>query len=104
MKVVTEGPLVTDVGKDIPSGKANGESIGMMLFRGIGLTTMKSYLLDMVRVEEDLQLFYLEALRRMMRDGHPVHYSECSSEDWAEIDFHPDLKAMRQQALRDLPS
>ena len=48
------------------------------------------------------QLFYLEALRRMMREGHRVAYIECAPSDWAEVDFHPDLESMRRQVLGDL--
>ena len=63
MKVVTEGPLVRDVGKDIPPNKANGESIGMILFRGQGLKAYQERLSQMVRDEDNLHLFYLAALR-----------------------------------------
>jgi choline kinase len=97
MKVVIEDDRIVDVGKELPAGTANGESIGMMLFRGRGLSDTQASLLAMMRQEENLQLFYLEALRRLMREGHPIHYSECGPNDWAEVDFHPDLDHMRQQ-------
>jgi choline kinase len=102
MKVIVEGDAVLDVGKDIDPDRANAESVGIMQFKGPGLTRMKTYLDAMVRVESDLQLFYLEALRRMMRDGHRVSYVQCDPSDWAEVDFHPDLEAMRRQVLNDL--
>lgn len=95
MKVVTEGERLLDVGKDIQAERANGESIGIMLFRGRGLQDVKRALLDMVRVEENLQLFYLAALRRLMRENYPVHYAECGQDEWSEVDFHPDLDQMR---------
>ncbi len=97
MKVVITDDLIVDVGKDIPSESANGESIGMMLFRGRGLSDTQASLQTMMRREESLQLFYLESLRRLMRQGHPIHFSECAPGDWAEVDFHPDLDHMRQQ-------
>lgn len=104
MKVITEGPLIRDVGKDIEGAKANGESIGMMLFRKRGLMDMRNSLMELIRVEDNLKTFYLQALRNLMRKGHDVHFSECKPEDWAEMDFHPDLTQMRQQLGSKLPS
>jgi choline kinase len=95
MKVIIEGDRLTDVGKDIPLSDANGESIGMMLFRDRGLRDFQGILMEMVRSEENLQLFYLHAIRQLMRRGHAINYVECSTDDWAEVDFHPDLELMR---------
>lgn len=97
MKVVTDDDRIVDVGKTIPRDMANGESIGMMLFRGRGLRDIQQSLLAMVRHEENLQLFYLESLRRLMQQGHPIHFRECKPNDWAEVDFHPDLDHMRDR-------
>jgi len=102
MKVITRDDVVIDVGKDIPRAEANGESIGMILFQGVGLVQMQEQLERLVRSESDLGLFYLEALRRMMRAGHRIAYVECDDGDWAEVDFHPDLDEMRSQVLSRL--
>jgi choline kinase len=102
MKVVVLGDAVFDVGKGIAPERANAESVGIMQFKDSGLTRMQEYLGAMVRVESDLQLFYLEALRRMMSDGYRVSFVECAPTDWAEVDFHPDLESMRRQVLNDL--
>jgi hypothetical protein len=67
----------------------------MMLFQGRGLRDIQAMLTEMIRVEENLQLFYLHALRQLMKRGHAVHYVECGPDDWAEVDFHPDLELMR---------
>jgi len=95
MKVVLDGERIVDVGKDIPLADANGESIGMMLFQDRGLRDIQAMLTEMVRVEENLQLFYLHALRQLMKRGHAIHYVECGPDDWAEVDFHPDPELMR---------
>ncbi|MEX0884945.1 MAG: phosphocholine cytidylyltransferase family protein [Phycisphaeraceae bacterium] len=103
MKVIIEDNRVVDVGKDIHPAKADGESIGMMLFQGPGLREIQRQLSEMVRHEDQLQLFYLAALRALMRAGAPVHFVEARPEDWAEVDFHPDLLQMRQQLEQSLP-
>lgn len=102
MKVVTTGNAVVNVGKDIDASDADGESIGMIAFRGPGLRMMQDELKRMMRVESDLHLFYLEALRRLMLAGHHIGYSECRDEDWAEVDFHPDLDLIKTQVLGSL--
>jgi choline kinase len=102
MKVTTIEERVVNVGKDLPDSESNGESIGMIAFRGPGLSLMQSELDSMMRNEPDLQLFYLEALRRLMVAGHHIGYVECDDDEWAEVDFHPDLDLMRNQVLGPL--
>lgn len=97
MKVIIQGDRVSDVGKDIPLANANGESIGMIHFRGLGLTAMINELEQMIRKEENLQTFYLQALRNLMRQQYVIEYSECQDDEWCEVDFHPDLDEMRTQ-------
>ena len=55
-----------------------------------------SSILDkMVRIKKNLDVFYLAALQQLMDEGYRITYCECSPEDWAEIDFHPDLELIR---------
>lgn len=103
MKVITNQEFVLDVGKDIPLEKANGESIGMILCRGRGLLNVKQMLLQMLRSEDNFQLFYLSAFRRLIAHDYRIHFSECRAEDWAEVDFHPDLEEISKHLFADLP-
>lgn len=100
MKAVTEGNRVYKVSKEIPAEEANGESIGMIKFQGNGKKKFIATLEEMVRKRENLDVFYLAALQQIMDDAFPVHYFECSAEDWGEIDFHPDLKFIRENIDR----
>jgi len=100
MKVVTDGELVLKVSKEIPVEEANGESIGMILFRRKGRSIIRETLERMVRVEENKKIFYLAALQNIMDKGYPVHFHECSPQDWAEIDFHSDLSFIRRHINR----
>ncbi|MDB4349646.1 phosphocholine cytidylyltransferase family protein [Omnitrophica bacterium] len=92
MKVIIERNLVHKVSKKISLQRANGESIGMHKFQDKGRKRFVSVLEMMVREKENLGLFYLAAIQRMIDDGMPVRYSECKPDDWLEVDFHPDLK------------
>jgi len=100
MKVKIEGDRVVRVSKLIKPDDADGESIGMILFRGKGCEVMKKTLDRMVRYPHYRKVFYLEALQKIMDEGFPVHFMECGEDQWAEIDFHPDLSFIRENVRR----
>ncbi len=100
MKVITRGGRILEVSKEIDPARADGESIGMILFRGKGRTIIRETLERMVRRDEAKNIFYLAALQEIMNMGFPVNYHECSREDWAEIDFHSDLSFIRSRIDR----
>jgi choline kinase len=100
MKVCIEGDRVTRVSKSIPIDSADGESIGMIMFRGKGCEVMKRTLDRMVRFPHNRKIFYLAALQKIMDDGFPVHFMECGEDQWAEIDFHPDLSFIRDNVRK----
>jgi choline kinase len=100
MKVVTKGDTVLEVSKKIAIERANGESIGMIKFQGKGRHKFVTVIEEMVRSKENLNLFYLSVIQKIIDDGFPVHYCECLLEDWLEIDFHPDLRSLRNNIDR----
>ncbi len=95
MKVITKNDRILKVSKLISPKEANGESIGMMRFSGRGIQIMQDTINTMVREEENKNTFYLAAIQQIIDSGFAVNFSECSNDDWAEIDFHPDLKTLR---------
>lgn len=92
MKVVTVGDMVVKVSKKISSREANGEAIGINRFIGRGRRVLSKKLNEMVRKEENKDVFYLAAIQGIMDEGFPVYHLECEKTDWAEVDFHPDLQ------------
>lgn len=100
MKVRIEGNRVVQVSKSIPPTEADGESIGMILFRSKGCEVMRRTLENMVRQRAYRNAFYLRALQTIMEEGFPVTFSECGQDQWAEIDFHPDLSFIRENVRR----
>jgi choline kinase len=96
MKVTTEGNAIMAVSKRLPVERAGGESIGMIAFRGRGPLRFTQTLDAMVREPENRNVFYLAALQTIMDSGVPVGFVECEPNDWAEIDFHPDLRLIRE--------
>ena len=95
MKVRISGDRVYKVSKELTADEANGESIGMIKFRGQGRRWFADELNRMVRIKENLNVYYLSAIQAVMDAGLPVNYVSCAPDDWAEIDFHPDLVALK---------
>ncbi|MFO7897184.1 MAG: phosphocholine cytidylyltransferase family protein [Candidatus Cloacimonadales bacterium] len=96
MKIVSQNGQVKAVSKKIDLKQANGESVGIIKFSGHGPQIYRDILDEMVRDPENMNQFYLKAIQKIIDKGFPVHMSVCSEEDWGEIDFHPDLKLIRQ--------
>jgi len=96
MKVTTRRNRVYAVSKKIDLKKANGESIGMIRFLENGAKRMRETLEEMMREGIGLNVFWLEALQRLMDEGFPVYYHTIPAKDWAEIDFHPELEEARE--------
>ena len=95
MKVHISGDRVYRVSKELTADEANGESIGMIKFQGQGRRWFADELNRMVRIKENLNVYYLSAIQAVMDAGLPVNYVTCGPGDWAEIDFHPDLVALK---------
>jgi choline kinase len=99
MKVITRRGRVVDVGKQLPAGAADGESIGMVSFSPAGIARFRAVLHQMVVAEGMRGAYYLAALRRLMQEGEPIRAAECHPDDWAEIDCPADLAQVRSRGL-----
>jgi choline kinase len=95
MKVITKKNRVYAVSKEIDLQKANGESIGLIRFLKNGAKMMVETIEKMMRDGIGLKVFWLEALQQIMDEDFPVYYHTVREKDWAEIDFHPELEAVR---------
>ena len=97
MKLIIEKDRVFRIGKQIPENKANGESIGMIRLIGDGKEWVVKTMEKMVRKKENLNVFYLEIFQELINQGTMMEYYEVDADDWAEIDFHPDLEDIRKE-------
>jgi choline kinase len=97
MLVITEKEKIISVGKDLEIDRANGESVGIIKFETQGLNFIKETIDIMLRDEGNHQRFYLSVLQQIIDRGFPVTYCEVDQNDWAEIDFHPDVHDVRNR-------
>lgn len=91
MKVTLEGSRLVDIGKDLEPDKTNGESIGMILFRGEGPALFRAALENALSDPSARKAFYLSVIREMSRSMH-VHTCSIAGLKWCEIDYPADLK------------
>jgi choline kinase len=97
MLVFQENNQVYSVGKDLDKNKANGESAGIIKYTLLGLSILRETLDEMMKDSENHQKFYLLALQKIMNRGVPINTCNIDFNDWAEIDFHPDVKDVRSK-------
>lgn len=89
MKVHLNGTQLLEIGKDLPSDRVSGESIGMMYFRGEGPGIFRSMLNRIMSGDGALDIWYLSAIGAIAQQ-HVVHTQSVRGLDWCEVDFPVD--------------
>jgi len=91
MKVEIEGGRLVRIGKGIAPEKAQGESIGMILFRGQGPLLFRNGLKKALDDPTSGKKWYLSVIDEMAQ-GMPVRTCSIRGLKWCEVDFPADLK------------
>jgi L-glutamine-phosphate cytidylyltransferase len=95
MKVALDGDKrIVAVSKTIAASSINGESLGLMAFRGHGVTTFQAALDDAVRDPKALDQWYLEVINTMARSVD-INTALSGGHWWAEVDTPEDLAQAR---------
>jgi choline kinase len=94
MKIVEEDGTLKAVGKKLSLETVNGESIGMLLFRGTGPRLFVDTVEAMMRTPDGAKVWYLQAIDRLARTG-AVRTCLIHGLRWGEVDFLPDLDRAR---------
>jgi len=113
MKVALSGERLLRVGKDLSLDHTNGESIGLMLFRGEGVGLFRTALERAVRDPHSLKQWYLSIISQIAEATGEVWTQMISGLDWSEVDYPLDLlrasvmvgrwhRADAEQAVADL--
>lgn len=101
MKVVVENGRLRRVGKTLSDG-VNGESIGMMAFRGDGPALFRETVAHVMRYGEGVKRWYLSAIDDLA-GRHRVRACDIHGLSWCEVDEAEDL-AHAQQVVSAWPS
>ena len=91
MKVVTdaEGRLHA-IGKRLPMGNVNAESIGLLAFRDGGAAQFSEAIDRAIRTAEGTTIWYLRVIHHLAQNGD-VWTLDIAGEQWGEVDFPEDL-------------
>jgi len=102
MKVVTRADRLLRVGKHLGTAHVNGESIGMMVFRGGGPQRFRHKVEQMMRREDGLRQWYLAAIDALAREDH-VAACCIRGQAWCEVDDRRDLEVAAALVRRFAP-
>lgn len=91
MKVQLKGTRLLDIGKTLTPEHTNGESIGMLLFRGAGPKLFTDTLDAIMHTPEGLKWWYLRAIGQIAQ-RHQVETCSIEGLRWGEVDFPADLE------------
>jgi|TARA_B100001079_G_scaffold268161_1_gene278030 choline kinase len=105
MKVIVSGERLVRVGKNISPERADGESIGMLLFREDGPVLFQQAIERAIRTPQALKQWYLSVIDDMAQSGL-VWTCSIQGLQWAEIDCAEDLEQAETtvQCLEPVPN
>ncbi len=96
MKVsLNGGGRLRAVGKTLPPDRVDGESIGLMLFRGAGVAAFRDALEDAIREPDALKLWYLSVVSSLA-ESIQVETADITGIWWGEVDCPKDLSDVRR--------
>ncbi|KAA5604061.1 phosphocholine cytidylyltransferase family protein [Roseospira marina] len=99
MKVcLDQGRRLCAIGKTLAADSVNGESIGMLLFRGDGGARFAESIQAVIRETDGPRRWYLSAIDRLARAGGAVEVVSIEGRQWGEIDYPADLERARRMA------
>ena len=98
MKVCLDGDRLLNIGKDLEPDSVDGESIGMLLFRGQGGQLFREAVAEVMYTPVALKQWYLSVIDKLAPGGQ-VWSQSINGLQWGELDYPVDLdKALKMAA------
>ena len=95
MKVHLDGTRLLEIGKTLPLARTDGESIGLLLFRGAGPELFVDAVDRALRISEGLKSFYLKVIDQLAKSQR-VETATIEGLAWGEVDYPVDLQRAEQ--------
>ena len=92
--VVAEDGRLQAIGKRISKG-VNGESIGLLAFRGDGAERFREAIERDMRTPEGTTIWYLRVIHHLAEQSEVWTY-DINGEEWGEVDFPEDVERARE--------
>jgi len=99
MKVVEEGGRLKAIGKRLPAGTVNAESIGLLAFRAGGAEQFREAIDRAIRTPEGTTIWYLRVIHHIAQSAD-VWTLDINGEEWGEVDFPADVEAALEVTAR----
>jgi choline kinase len=99
MKVVEEDGRLKAIGKRLPTGTVNAESIGLLAFRAGGAEQFREAIDRAIRTPEGTTIWYLRVIHHIAQAAD-VWTLDINGEEWGEVDFPADVEAARALTAR----
>ena len=96
--VVADDGSLQAIGKRIAEG-VNGESIGLLAFRGDGARRFRMAIERAMRTTEGTTIWYLRVIHQIAQEAE-VWTLDIKGEDWGEVDFPEDVEAANALTAR----
>ena len=95
MKVRLDGTRLVEIGKTLPPDRVDGESIGMLRFRGDGPRLFADALDRAMRTADGLRWWYLKVIGSLAESGC-VETVSIEGLEWGEVDYPEDLARVQR--------
>lgn len=94
MKVFIKDMRIVEIGKTLTNG-AFGESVGVRMFRGMGVEIMKKAIEEEIRTKGAREKWYVSAIQRLIKKGCKVNSLDINNLFWMDVDDPNDLNRVR---------
>jgi choline kinase len=92
--VVADDGRLNAIGKRLAKG-VNGESIGLLAFRGDGAARFREAIERDIRTPEGTTIWYLRVIHHLAEQSE-VWTLDIKGEEWGEVDFPEDVERARE--------
>ncbi len=99
MKIIRDGARLLEIGKELPLDRVDGESIGLLLFRGNGPQLFAEALETARKAASSAGRWYLSVIGTMA-ESDLVRTCSIAGLEWCEVDYPLDLVRARQMIRR----
>ena len=102
MKVVVDDGRITKISKEIPNGETSAESVGIRVFRDMGVELLKRSVEEEMRIPGAEGKWYISSIHRLISKGYKIEPLDIGKLYWMDVDCPLDLFRARKQADRFL--
>ncbi len=98
MKVIVDDSRITKISKDISNGEASAESVGIRVFRDMGVELLKRAVEEEMRNPGAEGKWYISSIHRLISKGYKIKPLDIGELYWMDVDCPLDLFRARKQA------